>query len=421
MEIIKFKLIYTFELNEQLLVIVLASFIVLVTIEVTENIWLIKEIKGINLKYVNFMENNLNMSGNNINLYKRYPYYLTEQNYLCKKDYTISLNDLQETGKFSDAQQIYNDFANHSEKWRNLYLWTYWGIWSFQAFVALVIVIGFFAVVAYYDEESTREQFEFMIFLLSGYEVATNWKLHLILTASFLQSAFIIFEFDDTNCITSPNPNEFAMAYTMKNWAIPMFGVGFLLVLLYFCLAFLRVTLALSIIHTNTNQLSCLIIFNIIVECLFFADFICRTIYFEKFYDNFPEKENKLMDNLIIICLIYRSLFVWILIIIGIVKVILKEKFYNCNCCRRMRGESSENIIIDPELQPAPDIQGIEEIQIHRPENGSMMFCTICLDMLNSHQNIIKITQCNHIFHKTCLNQWAIRNKSCPMCRGNIV
>ena len=96
--------------------------------EVTQIVWLIIETNAINSKYANFMKNNLDMSANNTNLVNRYPYYLTEQNYLCRKNFTISLSALQTTGKFSDAQQIRDYFANHSEKWRNFYLWTYWGI-----------------------------------------------------------------------------------------------------------------------------------------------------------------------------------------------------------------------------------------------------------------------------------------------------
>ena len=414
--------------------IALVSFMGLVAIEVNENIWLIKEIKEINSKYANFMENNLNTSWNNTNFYNKYPYYLTEENYLCKKDYTISLNDLQETGKFSNAQQIHDDFANHSEKWRNLYLWTWWGIWAFQILMVLVTFLGLGGVCAFFKEENSKEQFSFIAALFIVYELASNWKLHLILLASFLQSAFIIFEFDDTNCITSPNPDEFAMVYTMKNWAIPMFGGGFLLALLYLSLLSLRAGLAESIINrrTSSNENLCFVISNIIVECIFFGDFLCRTIYFEKFYDNFPEKENELMDNLIKICLIYRVLFVWILIILGIVKQIMGDNFYNCNfncnfnckCnCYRRRREAAprENIVMDPDLQPAPDLEGVEETQIQRPENGSMMFCTICMDMLVPGQDIIKIKQCKHIFHKQCLNEWGRKNKSCPMCRGNII
>lgn len=49
--------------------------------------------------------------------------------------------------------------------------------------------------------------------------------------------------------------------------------------------------------------------------------------------------------------------------------------------------------------------------------------CIICLDNIMIKDiikdNIMK-TQCNHIFHKKCLNTWRIENNTCPTCRGQI-
>ena len=48
--------------------------------------------------------------------------------------------------------------------------------------------------------------------------------------------------------------------------------------------------------------------------------------------------------------------------------------------------------------------------------------CSICLSNIdtNSNSNIIIITDCNHIFHASCLLPWANNNNSCPNCRKTI-
>jgi hypothetical protein len=42
--------------------------------------------------------------------------------------------------------------------------------------------------------------------------------------------------------------------------------------------------------------------------------------------------------------------------------------------------------------------------------------CAICM---NSEKNINCITDCNHQFHKICIDEWNKINNSCPVCRNN--
>ena len=47
------------------------------------------------------------------------------------------------------------------------------------------------------------------------------------------------------------------------------------------------------------------------------------------------------------------------------------------------------------------------------------MDCPICLKHINNIE--LSITNCNHNFCYTCLNNWFQKNKkTCPMCRENI-
>lgn len=43
--------------------------------------------------------------------------------------------------------------------------------------------------------------------------------------------------------------------------------------------------------------------------------------------------------------------------------------------------------------------------------------CPICLRCLD---NDIQTTECNHQFHKLCLNTWLINHSTCPNCRSDL-
>ena len=45
--------------------------------------------------------------------------------------------------------------------------------------------------------------------------------------------------------------------------------------------------------------------------------------------------------------------------------------------------------------------------------------CPICLNYFDANDKIAKI-DCNHLFHKDCLNEWIQFNTVCPMCRKNL-
>ena len=46
--------------------------------------------------------------------------------------------------------------------------------------------------------------------------------------------------------------------------------------------------------------------------------------------------------------------------------------------------------------------------------------CSVCLEDFKEGDTIKKLN-CNHIFHKDCLEPWLNENNNCPMCRQNII
>ena len=46
--------------------------------------------------------------------------------------------------------------------------------------------------------------------------------------------------------------------------------------------------------------------------------------------------------------------------------------------------------------------------------------CSVCLEDFKDGDTIKKLN-CNHIFHKDCLQPWLNEHDNCPMCRQNII
>jgi len=42
--------------------------------------------------------------------------------------------------------------------------------------------------------------------------------------------------------------------------------------------------------------------------------------------------------------------------------------------------------------------------------------CVICLDQFEKKDKITNL-KCNHVFHHVCIVEWTLKNKSCPLCR----
>ena len=46
--------------------------------------------------------------------------------------------------------------------------------------------------------------------------------------------------------------------------------------------------------------------------------------------------------------------------------------------------------------------------------------CSICLDSLFSVNTDVSVTQCGHMYHKTCLENWMNTSPTCPNCKAGI-
>jgi len=54
-----------------------------------------------------------------------------------------------------------------------------------------------------------------------------------------------------------------------------------------------------------------------------------------------------------------------------------------------------------------------------KPEDSNEV-CAICLCDFEQDETLIKLANCNHMFHDTCLTNWISKNAFCPYCRGRV-
>lgn len=43
--------------------------------------------------------------------------------------------------------------------------------------------------------------------------------------------------------------------------------------------------------------------------------------------------------------------------------------------------------------------------------------CVVCMNTLDNDDSKYSMKQCNHKFHKNCIDQWLIQDSRCPICR----
>ena len=52
---------------------------------------------------------------------------------------------------------------------------------------------------------------------------------------------------------------------------------------------------------------------------------------------------------------------------------------------------------------------------------GQELFCAVCQGEAEEGERILEITNCNHMFHQTCLEPWLRQKGTCPLCRRSVL
>lgn len=62
------------------------------------------------------------------------------------------------------------------------------------------------------------------------------------------------------------------------------------------------------------------------------------------------------------------------------------------------------------EIRSLPLLQGAA---LDEPE------CSICLSQVEDEDEVRKLPNCGHTFHRACIDLWLLRQNACPLCKGN--
>lgn len=73
----------------------------------------------------------------------------------------------------------------------------------------------------------------------------------------------------------------------------------------------------------------------------------------------------------------------------------------------------------DDSLEPDHDI--VLDLQEQKvPEEHVDKLCSICHTHFITESRVVIIPNCNHVFHKSCIEEWVKYKQDCPMCRQPI-
>ncbi|KAI3806716.1 hypothetical protein L1987_22630 [Smallanthus sonchifolius] len=47
--------------------------------------------------------------------------------------------------------------------------------------------------------------------------------------------------------------------------------------------------------------------------------------------------------------------------------------------------------------------------------------CAVCLNEFHDHEALRLLTECSHVFHRDCIDEWLAIHVTCPVCRASLV
>jgi hypothetical protein len=91
--------------------------------------------------------------------------------------------------------------------------------------------------------------------------------------------------------------------------------------------------------------------------------------------------------------------------------------------CRKVMETRMRRFVYHP-AQVAHNINSFDVTMpsVFYPPNTQMSEdekeCMICL--LNVENTYTRVTACNHLFHKDCIDEWGRKSMTCPACRKSL-
>lgn len=151
--------------------------------------------------------------------------------------------------------------------------------------------------------------------------------------------------------------------------------------LLLFLIPFIAVVIGLIIKNRNRDSTQC---------CAQFQAYWCMAFLLQQYVDSIRERDiTGIVVGSIVLFLIYFA--------VPFCYAFTLHAFYSYSQVRRYRRR---------------DVQGdYEQIE----SEGVVENCPICLEGME--ENIVKLNNCSHQYHESCIADWLIRKRNCPVCR----
>ena len=184
------------------------------------------------------------------------------------------------------------------------------------------------------------------------------------------------------------------------------------------------------------------------INCYFKIIHLFNIVFLVYYYNYYNNK----LDNIVYNSIEYNEYnnlkyYCLIIIILYTSYNFLKYTFYFCVVCNicinpniinnnteyenNINNEDNINIFIN-ESNNLNTIHNLNTIYNNNNNNNTEMLntinysiiqhnltedCVICLDNYTNNNNNIGTLQCNHYFHKECIDKWFKRSTVCPICR----
>ena len=134
------------------------------------------------------------------------------------------------------------------------------------------------------------------------------------------------------------------------------------------------------------------------------------SIYLKHNYRNYTTNEDENNRN--------ETLFIFILIFIFLGRLWWEYQWRtwqenNHTVPNNLNQRLLNSPTYDPDDIEKKDLKYNNEIHNNRE-------CTICLEEYKENDDLYQL-QCGHYYHKECIDDWLLKNQTCPLCRLNLV
>ncbi|XP_061162816.1 RING finger protein 215-like [Saccostrea echinata] len=89
---------------------------------------------------------------------------------------------------------------------------------------------------------------------------------------------------------------------------------------------------------------------------------------------------------------------------------------------RRLQDEWGEDNEIESALRDLTfkALSSMKTKKVKKNQVSPHDLCAICLELFNKKQKL-RVLPCSHEFHTKCVDPWLVKNRTCPLCKFNIV